>query len=115
MCIRDREGSLGKIAFSNSKTPRPLLNIKRHDSEARVRTSAKPVLTANRKVALRDIETLYSTLMKMEDHERKLPPPPNEDSPPEVIEGHMRWRSDMADLNQQLWAALKVMEPIQAK
>ena len=109
------EGSLGKIAFSNSKTPRPLLNLKRHDSEARTRTSAKPVSSANRKVALRDIETLYSTLMKMEDHERKLPPPPNEDSPPDVIEGHMRWRSDMADLNQQLWAALKVMEPIQQK
>jgi DNA topoisomerase 2-associated protein PAT1 len=53
--------------------------------------------------------------MQTEDHERRLPPPPNEESPPEVIEGHMRWRSDMAELNQQLWAALKVMEPIQPK
>lgn len=106
------EGSLGKIAFSNSKTPRPLLNIKRHDSEYK----AQKALTAvDRKTALRDIENVYSMLMKLEDHERKLPPPPNEDSPPEVIEGHMRWRSDMADLNQQLWVALKVMEPIQNK
>ena len=106
------EGSLGKIAFSNSKTPRPLLNIKRHDSEYK----AQKALTAvDRKTALRDIENVYNMLMKLEDHERKLPPPPNEDSPPEVIEGHMRWRSDMADLNQQLWVALKVMEPIQNK
>nr|OQO27856.1 hypothetical protein B0A51_04825 [Rachicladosporium sp. CCFEE 5018] len=106
------EGSLGKIAFSNSKTPRPLLNLKRMDSEARSKTTAKPVTVADRKTALRDIENLYSTLMRMEDHERRLPPPPNEESPPEVIEGHMRWRSAMVELNQQLWAALKVMEPI---
>ena len=26
------EGSLGKISFSNAKTPKPLLNIKRRDS-----------------------------------------------------------------------------------
>lgn len=103
------EGSLGKIAFSNSKTPRPLLNIKRPDSENKMRGPAKHV-TTDRKAALRDIEALYSTLMKLEDHERKLPPPPNEDSPPEVIEEHMRWRSEMQDLNRQLWEATKVME-----
>ncbi|KAK3721013.1 DNA topoisomerase 2-associated protein pat1 [Vermiconidia calcicola] len=106
------EGSLGKIAFSNSKTPRPLLNLKRQDSESRMRP-AKQATVANRKAALRDIENLYSTLMKVEDHERNLPPPPNEESPPEVIEGHMRWRSEMQQMNQSLWEALKVMEPIQ--
>ena len=103
------EGSLGKIAFSNSKTPRPLLNIKPPDSEARMRP-AKSVTVIDRKAALRDIEALYSTLMKLEDHERKLPPPPNEESPPEVIEGHMRWRSEMQDLNRQLWESTKVMD-----
>jgi DNA topoisomerase 2-associated protein PAT1 len=106
------EGSLGKIAFSNSKTPRPLLNIKRVESDAKPR---KTVVVADRKATLRSIEKVYSTLMQTEDHERRLPPPPNEDSPPDVIEGHMRWRSEMAELNQQLWAALKVMEPIQPK
>ena len=109
------EGSLGKIAFSNSKTPRPLLNLKRMDSEARVKTASARPTVANRKAALRDIENVYSTLMRLEDHERKLPPPPNEESPPEVIEGHIRWRSEMQELNQQLWASLKVMEPIQSK
>jgi DNA topoisomerase 2-associated protein PAT1 len=104
------EGSLGKIAFSNSKTPRPLLNIKRPDSENKMRGPAKPATVADRKAALRDIESLYSTLMKLEDHERKLPPPPNEDSPPDVIEGHMRWRTEMQELNRQLWEASKVME-----
>lgn len=104
------EGSLGKIAFSNSKTPRPLLNIKRPESGAQMKHPPKP---ADRKTALRNIENLYSTLMKLEHHERQLPPPPNEESPPEVIEGHMKWRSTMQELNQQLWEALKVMEPIQ--
>ncbi|KAK4617821.1 DNA topoisomerase 2-associated protein pat1 [Fulvia fulva] len=104
------EGSLGKIAFSNSKTPRPLLNIKRPDS---AHPQMRPPKPADRKTALRNIESLYSTLMRLEDHERKLPPPPNEDSPPDVIEDHMRWRSEMQELNQQLWETLKVMEPIQ--
>lgn len=106
------EGSLGKIAFSNSKTPRPLLSIKRPDPSAQPRHPPKP---ADRKTTLRDIEKLYSTLMRLEDHERKLPAPPNEESPPDVIEGHMRWRSEMQELNQQLWEALKVMEPVQPK
>lgn len=109
------EGSLGKIAFSNSKTPRPLLNIKRPDSAAENKMRKHTPTVADRKAALRDIEGMYSTLMKLEDHERKLPPPPNEDSPPEVIEGHMRWRSEMQELNQMLWEAVKVMEPIQPK
>lgn len=110
------EGSLGKIAFSNSKTPRPLLNIKRPDAatEAKMRRHHNPTV-ADRKAALRDIENLYSVLMKLEDHERHLPPPPNEESSPEVIEQHMRWRSTMQELNTRLWEAVKVMEAIDAK
>lgn len=106
------EGSLGKIAFSNSKTPRPLLNIKRPDSaDVRKHIVGKP---ANRKTALRDIETLYSTLMRVEDHDRKQPPPPREESPPDVFEAHMRWRSEMQELNSQLWDSLKIMVEIQS-
>lgn len=107
------EGSLGKIAFSNSKTPRPLLNIKRPDA-ADIRKH-QPLKPADRKTALRDIETLYSTLMRLEDHEREMPPPPNEESAPDVIEGHMRWRSAMQELNEQLWAALRIMVEINPK
>ncbi|TKA72698.1 hypothetical protein B0A55_06483 [Friedmanniomyces simplex] len=110
------EGSLGKIAFSNSKTPRPLLNLKRPDSEARLRHTMAKVgnVTFDRKAALRDIEKMYTMLMRLEDHERKLPPPPHEESPPEVIEGHMRWRSEMQELNRGLWASLRVVEGIDA-
>ncbi|KXT14248.1 hypothetical protein AC579_6711 [Pseudocercospora musae] len=101
------EGSLGKIAFSNSKTPRPLLNIKRPDSaDVRKHHPSKP---ADRKTALRDIETMYSVLMRVEDHERKQPPPPREDGSPDVFDAHMRWRSEMQELNQQLWDSLKIM------
>ncbi|KAK0311324.1 DNA topoisomerase 2-associated protein pat1 [Friedmanniomyces endolithicus] len=110
------EGSLGKIAFSNYKTPRPLLNLKRPDSEAKMRPPTAKVggVTFDRKAALRDIEKMYTMLMRLEDHERKLPPPPQEDSPPEVIEGHMRWRAEMQELNRGLWASLRVVEGIDA-
>lgn len=107
------EGSLGKIAFSNSKTPRPLLNFK----NARPHSShgAKPVSVADRKATLRDIENVYTTLMKLEDHERHMPPPLNDDSDPVAVQHHMEWRKDLHELNQQLWGHLKVMEPIQPK
>jgi DNA topoisomerase 2-associated protein PAT1 len=107
------EGSLGKIAFSNSKTPRPLLNIKRPTS-ADIRKQL-PIKPADRKTALRDIENLYSTLMRLEDHERKMPPPPNEESSPDIIEGHMRWRSQMQEYNSQLWDALRIMVELNPK
>lgn len=105
------EGSLGKIAFSNSKTPRPLLNIKR--SEA---ANKQPKSTiADRKEALRNIENVYVTLMQMEDHERAMPPPINPDSNPEAIQAHMEWRSKIDALHQQLWQNTKIMEPLNPK
>ncbi|KAF3042839.1 hypothetical protein E8E11_005805 [Didymella keratinophila] len=103
------EGSLGKIAFSNSKTPRPLLNIKRPE------TSDKPkprTSIADRKDALRNIENIYLTLMQMEDHERTMPPPVNEGSDPEAIQAHMEWRSKIEALHAKLWQVTKIMEPI---
>ena len=110
------EGSLGKIAFSNSKTPRPLLSFKRMESENRLHTSrAAKVSVADRKATLRNIETCYSVIMQMEDHGRHLPPPPTEENNPAAIQQHMEWRETAMLLNQKLWAALKVMEPIQQK
>lgn len=110
------EGSLGKIAFSNSKTPRPLLSFKRPDSESRPHSqrAAKPSI-ADRKSTLRNIENVYETLMQMEDHERHLPPPPNEESHPDDIQRHIEWRQRAHELNQKLWFNLRVMEPIQQK
>jgi DNA topoisomerase 2-associated protein PAT1 len=104
------EGSLGKIAFSNSKTPRPLLNIKRPDTADKV-PKLKPSI-ADRKEILRNVEAVYMTLMHMEDHERTIPPPPNEESGPEAIQAHMEWQTKMDALHRNLWQNIKIMEPI---
>ena len=119
------EGSLGKISFSNAKTPKPLLNIRRAEGgdassrpgSAGRQTSAKKLPQAemsasDRKSVLKNIEAVYSTLMKMEDHERHLPPPPTEASDAAEIQVHAEWRHTMQVLNDQLWNELKVMEPI---
>ena len=111
------EGSLGKISFSNAKTPKPLLNIKRHDSSnvTNQQSSKKAQValsTTDRKAILKNIEAVYSTLMKMEDHDRRLPPPPTEDNEPAAIQQVMNWQQGFQDLNQKLWMNLKVTEPI---
>ncbi|PGH05599.1 hypothetical protein AJ79_06766 [Helicocarpus griseus UAMH5409] len=111
------EGSLGKISFSNAKTPKPLLNIKRPDSSdgqkaANQKKGHHTALSASdRKSILNNIEGVYSTLMQMEDHERHMPPPPDENDP-ESVERHMEWRQKMQALNQKLWSDMKVLEPI---
>lgn len=109
------EGSLGKISFSNAKTPKPMLNIKRRDSEAGEKlASSKKVANmsaSDRKSILRNIENVYSTLMEMENHERKMPPMP-ESGDAEAVEAHMLWSQTMSQYNKKLWNAMKVMEPI---
>ncbi|KAH8911190.1 hypothetical protein BR93DRAFT_956147 [Coniochaeta sp. PMI_546] len=112
------EGSLGKISFSNAKTPKPLLNIKRTESSGEANRPA----TANRtqtsvnglshKSALRSIEIVYDTLMKMEDNERYRPPPPANDQDTEAIQKVIAWEAEARKLNDKLWKALKVMEPV---
>ena len=118
------EGSLGKISFSNAKTPKPLLNIKRPSSDEgsqqplgsdRQANNKKPMIiptTNDRKTALRNIETVYSILMNMEDHERELPPHLSEKSDSTFAQQHTEWRDTMKKLNARLWQNLKVMEPI---
>ncbi|KAG5292147.1 topoisomerase II associated protein [Histoplasma ohiense] len=111
------EGSLGKISFSNAKTPKPLLNIKRPDSSDGQKTSNvkkghhTALSASDRKSILNNIENVYGTLMQMEDHERNMPPPPDE-SDLESVERHMEWRQKMQSLNQKLWADMKILEPI---
>ncbi|CZS88969.1 related to topoisomerase II-associated protein [Rhynchosporium agropyri] len=118
------EGSLGKISFSNAKTPKPLLNIKRNDSGADVnrpgsaardrKAQLAGISGSDRKTVLADIESVYNTLMKMEDHDRHTPRALNEDINPELVGLHMDWREKAQKLNQQLWHQLKVHEPIGA-
>jgi len=113
------EGSLGKISFSNSKTPRPILTIKPQESNDGRQQTARPPRAvetkAGRKAALRDIESIYSTLMQMEEHSRQMPRPPTEESSGNEIEAHINWRQRMHELNQTLWVQLKVLEPIEPK
>ncbi|EEH40227.1 hypothetical protein PAAG_02282 [Paracoccidioides lutzii Pb01] len=111
------EGSLGKISFSNAKTPKPLLNITRPDSSDGQKVSnhkrgGHTALSASdRKSILNNIESVYSTLMQMEDYERNMPLSPNENDPTSV-ERHMEWRQKMRALNKKLWSDMKVLEPI---
>ena len=118
------EGSLGKISFSNAKTPKPLLNIKRQESgdannrpknnrhQSNKSLGQTTLSASDRKTVLRNIEAVYSTLMKMEDHERRLPPVPTEASSETAIQQYAEWRHTMEELNKILWNDLKLWEPI---
>ncbi|KAI0974616.1 topoisomerase II-associated protein PAT1 [Xylaria arbuscula] len=106
------EGSLGKISFSNAKTPKPLLNIKRTESGTDTNRPASSQRTHpnkghDKKDTLRDIENVYLTLMKMEDLSRSMPPP-NAPADQRITEKE----EDFNKLNDQLWNYLRVHEPI---
>lgn len=107
------EGSLGKISFSNAKTPKPLLNIKRQEnSDARSDGSKKNAVSgSDRKSILKNIEKVYLTLMHLEDNERQMPPPPTEGDA-DAVQAHILWRQRLSELNTQLWQNLKVLDPI---
>ncbi|KAJ6447203.1 topoisomerase II associated protein [Purpureocillium lavendulum] len=110
-------GSLGKISFSNAKTPKPLLNIKRTESESTRPSNGKKSPTQSgldRKSILRNVEKVYETLMKIEDHVRLLPPPLNGQPDPELEEKHKEWSAILDAYNAKLWNELKVHEPIGA-
>jgi DNA topoisomerase 2-associated protein PAT1 len=102
------EGSLGKISFSNAKTPKPLLNIKRQESTD-TRAPSKPLSRSDRKTILRNIEAVYTDLMKLEDLERKLPPPSQDaEEDPSTAE----WRSEFKSWIDKMWHDLRVLDPI---
>ncbi|KAL8824790.1 MAG: hypothetical protein Q9170_008041 [Blastenia crenularia] len=118
------EGSLGKISFSNAKTPKPLLNIKKQDSDATHRPSSagrqasgrkvpqSSLSVSDRKTVLKNIENVYSTLMKTEDHERRTPADLTDESDQTLLGQHAESRGKLQGLRQQLWSDLKVLEPI---
>ncbi|OAR03658.1 hypothetical protein LLEC1_06269 [Akanthomyces lecanii] len=108
-------GSLGKISFSNAKTPKPLLNIQRKETESPRPTSSRDATAGpDRRAILRNVERVYDTLMKLEDHVRVIPPPMGGPAEPELEEKHREWATELEALNGRLWNELKVHEPIGA-
>lgn len=110
-------GSLGKISFSNAKTPKPLLNIKRNaENEAhhhRAGSERKsPASSLDRRTILRNAEKVYVTLMQIEDHVRLMPPPLTDQADQALQEKHREWATALEPLNARLWEELKVHEPI---
>lgn len=111
------EGSLGKISFSNAKTPRPLLNIKRPESSDGPKVAGakkgnnESLSSSDRKSVLNNIENVYGTLMRIDDLERSMPPTPDEEDV-EAVEKHLEWRQRLQSLKQKLWEDTKILEPI---
>ncbi|KAI1608155.1 topoisomerase II associated protein [Exophiala viscosa] len=105
------EGSLGKISFSNAKTPKPLLNIKRQENHDVRPSTGKKEGGSDRKTILKNIEMVYTTLMRLEDNERQMPPPPTEGDA-DSIQTHLEWRQKTQELISNLWQELKILEPI---
>ncbi|CAG9980478.1 unnamed protein product [Clonostachys byssicola] len=109
-------GSLGKISFSNAKTPKPLLNIKRTEAETSRPGSGKKTDSSGdghaRRAALRNAEKVYDTLMKIEDHVRTIPPPPTDQVDEELHQKHMEWKATLDALNAKLWDQLQVHHPV---
>lgn len=111
-------GSLGKISFSNAKTPKPLLNIKRTESAADAQKQGSGKRADNessaldRKAILKNIERVYETVMMMEDHARQMPPPPSNGNDDDFHAKHREWVDAAQQLNAKLWSELKVHEPI---
>jgi DNA topoisomerase 2-associated protein PAT1 len=68
----------------------------------------------DRRAILRNVEKVYDALMKIEDHVRLLPPPLTPNSDPELQAKHQEWNGILEAHNAQLWAHLKVHEPIGA-
>lgn len=106
------EGSLGKISFSNAKTPKPLLNIKRQENaDSRPASKGQNPSKSDRKSSLRNIESVYTDLMNLEDHERKMPPPPQEGDA-DAVQASLDWRETFKSFIAKLWQDLKVLDPI---
>ncbi|EPE07006.1 topoisomerase ii-associated protein pat1 [Ophiostoma piceae UAMH 11346] len=125
------EGTLGKISFSNAKTPKPLLNIKRSENPASpaspsaaaaaaaasaygTASSSTAAKTLDRKTVLSSIEKVYATLMEIEDQDRKMPPPATSSEDLELIQRHVEWADNSKHLAAKLWRYLKVHEQIGA-
>lgn len=107
------EGSLGKISFSNVKTPRPMLNLLKAAENVPTRKAGTVFTGADKKALLKAIENIYDTLLELEMHER-VPPPPLAIGQHPGVE-HIEWKSRRDLLVVQLWREMKIMDPIDPK
>ena len=106
-------GSLGKISFSNAKTPKPLLNIKRTENESPRPSHAKKATTGlDRRSILKNVEKVYDTLMRIEDHVRMIPPPLTETADNELQQRHVEWKAALDAYIAKLWDELQVHHPV---
>jgi DNA topoisomerase 2-associated protein PAT1 len=106
------EGSLGKISFSNAKTPKPLLNIKRPEGDLRPspiskRSSRNHDATAERRETLKNIENVYAILMETEDIMRQ--------EPREAGPAYDEWAVRYGDFRERLWKGIKADVPLSEK
>ncbi|POS84490.1 hypothetical protein EPUL_002371 [Erysiphe pulchra] len=118
------EGTLGKMSYSSAKTPKPTLNIRcpenrmdgRVTGATRDRASApNSVNGCDQKSVLADIERVYSTLMLLEDHDRKMPRLGSDNNNSnDLIKLQDAWQEKAQEMNSHLWRQLKVHEPIGA-
>ncbi|KAF3224206.1 hypothetical protein TWF106_004407 [Orbilia oligospora] len=107
------EGSLGKISFSNVKTPKPLLSIKKQDSTGIVEPGQKPAHAfagIDRRSILAAAEDIYRCLLDLDSHERKHPGPSLTGQQPDA--NTIQWFEVRDALIAKLWRSMRIMEPI---
>ncbi|KAF3936275.1 hypothetical protein ABW19_dt0206846 [Dactylella cylindrospora] len=107
------EGSLGKISFSNVKTPKPLLSIKKQDStgpaDPHQKSSHSTFAGIDRRSILAAAEDIYRCLLDLDSHERKHPGPGLTGQQPDP--STLQWLETRENLVAKLWRSMRIMEP----
>ncbi|KAF3915217.1 hypothetical protein ABW20_dc0108513 [Dactylellina cionopaga] len=108
------EGSLGKISFSNVKTPKPLLSFKKQDSTGLADPNPKSAHSTfagvDRRSILAAAEDIYRCLLELDSHERKHPGPGLAGQQPDA--STIQWLETRDALIAKLWRSMRIMEPI---
>ncbi|EPS40236.1 hypothetical protein H072_5988 [Dactylellina haptotyla CBS 200.50] len=111
------EGSLGKISFSNVKTPKPLLSIKKQDSTGPVdpnqKVPASNFAGIDRRSILSAAEDVYRCLLDLDSHERKHPGPNLTGQQPDAAT--IQWLETRDALIAKLWLSMRITEPFKEK
>lgn len=92
------EGSLGKLSFSRVRQPKQVMNIKMPEGSA-------PIKKQSKKEALQNIESVYNTMLILEQTGRSEP---HERGSAE----HAAWTDRMSQLSNSIWHALHVMDQV---
>ncbi|KAK6540396.1 hypothetical protein TWF694_009195 [Orbilia ellipsospora] len=111
------EGSLGKISFSNVKTPKPLLSIKKQDSTGLANPDPKAAHSTfagiDRRSILSAAEDIYRCLLDLDSHERKHPGSNLAGQQPDAAT--IQWLETRDAMIAKLWRSMRIMEPIKAE